>query len=218
MRPAPSMATTPVSRGNPKSVFQNQIRLTQPFLDVALAPGQTGKAVMHIQGKLVFRTAVVRSDIVVQSRRAGLHRFERIEDRRQRFVIDVDCGNCLFGGFDRLRRDGCHAVADEAHDVPAEDGHVADLFADIESASVITGDERLDAGHFARFRDIDLPYARMGIRAAKDFPPERFSLVNVGGVEGATADFVCAFRSRHWHADELEIKFASDHGISVIAR
>ncbi len=29
-------------------------------------------------------------DVVVQDRRAGLHRFEHVEDRRQLFVFDVD--------------------------------------------------------------------------------------------------------------------------------
>ena len=143
-----------VPRGNMKSVFQYEIRRAKALVDIALAPGQPREPVRHVGCEQILGAAFIGGHIRMQSRRTGLHRFEGIEHRRQLLVLHFDQAQGFFGRIDGLRGHRSDAVADETHRVPAQHGHVADLFADIESASVRTCDDGLNAWHPAGFRGI----------------------------------------------------------------
>ena len=63
------------------------------------------------------RDAGFRALVVVQQRRAGLHRLLRIEHRRQHLVVDLEPAAAFLGGGFAVGDDGGDPLADEAHDV-----------------------------------------------------------------------------------------------------
>src|SRR2546425_630809 len=68
---------------------------------------------------------------------------------------------------------GRHAIADDAHHLPAEDGHVANLLADEMAGNLRTGDDGSYAWYLAGFGNIDATNPRVRVRTAENFAPER---------------------------------------------
>ena len=116
---------------------------------------------MEIGSEFVLGATVIDCDVVMQERRAQLHRFERIEHCRQRLIVDVNHIHRLLSCVQRLGGDGGNAVADKAHAIPAQHGHVANLFADQMTLDFTAGEYRLHAPNALRFRNVDIENARV---------------------------------------------------------
>jgi hypothetical protein len=102
----------------------------------------------------------------VQNRRTGLHGLERIEDRRQLFVFDLDQVQRFLRSLATLSGDRRHFVAHVAHLVPAQNRNVADAFALIVVRLVFPGHDRFNALDLPRFRGINVFNPRMRIGAS----------------------------------------------------
>ena len=153
-------------------MLQDEVGLSKAFLDVAFFPLEPSQTVMQIGGENLFRRAIVIGNVVMKLWRSRRHRFERIENRRQQLVVDFDQTNRLFGGIDRLRRHRRHPIADETDLVPAQNRHIANLFADKKTFDISAGDDRAYARNFFGPRNIHAPNARMRMRAAQNLRPQ----------------------------------------------
>ena len=91
--------------------------------------------------------SLARRDIVMEQGGIRPHRFQGIEDRWQRLVVNIDKQERLFGGFRRLRCDSGNPVTNVANPVPAEDRQVPKDFSHVETDVVLTGYHGLDAGY-----------------------------------------------------------------------
>src|SRR5215472_4363439 len=172
-----------------KRVLQYNISLTKTLVHVAFAPGEPGKSVMHIEGELVVGRAVISRHVRVEQRRARSHRFKWIEHRRQFFIVHSNARQRFFRGIERLRSHRGHSIADKAHQVPAQNRHVANLLTDKMIAEFLTRDNGFDSWHTTGMFHIDATNSRVGARAAENFSPERSRQTNIGGVYRATAHF-----------------------------
>jgi hypothetical protein len=109
----------------------------------------------------------------MQHRRAGLHRFNHVEDRRQFFVFYVNEIDRLFCRVSALGSHRRNLVADVTHFVPAKNRNVTNAFALIMLRLVLAGDDRFHARHLPRFGRVDPDDARMRIRTSENLAPQR---------------------------------------------
>ena len=86
----------------------------------------------------------------MDQRRIGLHRLQRIEDRRQLLVLDLDQIQRLLRGVLIDGGDGGDLLADEAHAVARQHRQIGKRVAGQVGTHVRGRDDRLDAGN--RFR------------------------------------------------------------------
>jgi hypothetical protein len=156
---------------------------------------------MHIKGKLVSGTTVIGANVFVETGSFRLHRLQRIEHRRQLLVFNVDALDRFFRGVKGVRRYGRHSVADKTHYVPAENRHVADLFANEVAGKFLAGDNGSNTRHLPGLRHIDAMNARVRIGAAKNFAPQKARQIDIRRVHSAAADFVRTFRAQNGSAD-----------------
>ena len=102
----------------------------------------------------------------MQYRRARLHCFQRIENRRQLFVFDFDKTDCFFRRLESLGGDRRDFIADVADLVPAKDGDVPDALAHVVVGFVLASDDCLDSRNLPGFRRVDVDDAGVSVGAA----------------------------------------------------
>ena len=118
-----------------------------------------------------------------QDRRVGLERLERVDDDRQRLVVDLDRRDAVGRGVARRRDDGRHLlrlVHDGVHGehhlhVAGEGRHPVELVA----LEVLAGHDRGDARDLERLRRVDRLDPRVGVRRADDVEPQLARQVDV---------------------------------------
>src|SRR5437879_12425129 len=110
---------------NPEGMFDDPVRLAESLIDVTLLPGQTVTHIGNIPDHDGLRRAVIDGCVIVQYRRARLHRFQRIENRRQLLVLYFDKADRFLRSFARLSGHRRDFVADVDDFVSAKDGNVA---------------------------------------------------------------------------------------------
>jgi hypothetical protein len=167
---------------NTERVLQHQIGLAEALFDVSFTPRELVKHVGNVFDQDILRRAVVGRSVVVHDRRAGFHRLQNVEDRRQLLVFDFDEIDCLFSRLTCLGRHRCDSVTDVAHLVPAQHRDIADALALKMIRLVFAGDDRFDARHLPSLGSIDAQDARMRVWASKNFAPQRVGKVHIGGI------------------------------------
>ena len=108
----------------------------------------------------------------MDARGVELHSLQGIKHCWQFLVLDIDKTQGLFGSFDRVGGHGRHPIAHEAHHLPAEDGHVADLFAHEVAWDLLAGDDGSYSRYLAGSGGVNAKDASMRVGAAEDFAPE----------------------------------------------
>ena len=111
---------------------------------------------------------------------------------------------CMLGGVAVVRHDHRYLVADEPHELAAEERQVLDVAARERTRDVRRGDDRPHARYFPRTGSIDGHDARMRQRAADVLRPQGAGRLVVGGVAGAAAHLVRALDARERPADDGE--------------
>jgi hypothetical protein len=174
--------------------------------DLRLAEARRGIALGEIEALGDVRCArrlgldPFGAQVVVQDRRAVLHRRLDVDDVRQHLVVDLDERERV--ARDRLagRRDRGDGVAlierlvarhDVAADVAQVDLHLAgrdDLVG--LRREVLAGHHRLDTGQRLGGRGVDRPDHGMGVRAAQHLADQLSRHVEVGAEARATGDLV----------------------------
>ena len=105
----------------------------------------------------------------MQHRRAGLGGFEKIEHRRQLFVVDFDQIQSLFRNLPALRRHERDNFTDVTHSIRRDDGLIIDHRAEIriQPGQVIARDNGYDTGEFFRLACVDAQKFRVWERASQ---------------------------------------------------
>ena len=105
----------------------------------------------------VWPLQALGTQVIVQDRRAGLHRLDRVDDVRQHLVFDLDQFQRFLG--DRLagRGDGRDRMAFPINLLAChhDAGHVAGASALRDLGKIVARDDGLHAGQFRRLGDID---------------------------------------------------------------
>ena len=133
--------------------------------------------------------------LVVEDRRARLHRGFRIEHRRKQFVIDLELAATGFGGCLAFGDHRSDPLADEAHDVIQHGGVIGVAAFILVSRARIELSRRVFPGQngtHARHRQCgvfaDRFDPRMGMRRAQKLKMEEFGRRDVERIFGAAAD------------------------------
>ena len=113
-----------VNLGRREGVLDDDVRLLEPLVDVALFPVDVDHPVGGA-GELL-RKPLVGVDLRVQERRGRSHGLHRIQHRVHFLVLHLDERGGFFGRVFRFRGYRRHLLADEPHDAVRHDGHVHD--------------------------------------------------------------------------------------------
>ena len=119
---------------------------------------------------------------IVDQRRAGPRRLDRVEDGRELVVLDLDQPERLLGRLAVLGRHRGHLLADEADLVAGQDGHVAHRAADAVRRQVPARQHRVHARQRAGAAGVDRHDPRVRQRAPQDPGPQHARADDVGGV------------------------------------
>ena len=137
------------------SIFKDLFRFLKSFFDVPVFhPKHTAN--VAAQREIEFLAVHARVGLVALRMRApacaGLGGFEKIEDRRQLFVIDFDQIQSLFRNFPVLRRHERDDFTDVTHSIRCDDGLIIDNGPEIriQPGQVIARDNGYDTGEFFR--------------------------------------------------------------------
>ncbi len=132
---------------------------------------------------------------VVNDRRARLHCFQRIEDRRQHLVIDLDQLERLFGNLRRLGGDDGHAVAHMPH-LAVERNLIPRMRVGPrlptrrvdDARHIFVSEHGMNARQRARLRRVDAGDAGVGVRAGEHRRVQHAGQVDVIGKGGFALD------------------------------
>ena len=195
-----------VHLGRGEGVLDDDVRLLEPLLDVALLPVDVDHPVGG--GVELLRQPLVGVDIRVQQRRRRLHGLDGIEHGVHFLVLDLDEGGGFLGGVLGLRGHRRHLLADEAHDAVRHDRHVHHTPADAQSGDVLAGEDADHPRHLHGLAGVDALDAAVGDGAAQDLAPEHVRERHIHRVLGLAAYLVLAVDSgcgnphavlfRHW--------------------
>jgi hypothetical protein len=122
-----------------------------------------------------------------------LHGFQRIEDRRQLLVLDVNEGEGFFGDVRRLGRHGNDLFSDETDTVTGEDWDIEQETAKAYLRQISPNENRLDPRQLSGLRDSDGEDARVREGTAQTLPPQHSWQRDICGVKCTTGDFCRPF-------------------------
>ena len=159
-----------VERGAAEDILVDDVRLAEADLHVAFAHAHVVDPVRAVLEAQTSRGRLfVAADLLVDERRAGLQRVDRIEDGRQLLILDVDELGRLRGG---VRCIGDHRGDDVAHVaglIDRDDGLILEGGAVIGEEvvrQILAGEHEDDARHGERAGAVDADDASVGVRAA----------------------------------------------------
>ncbi len=155
---------------NSERVFDNQIGLGEADTDIA-----AGEYVMNESIGRLFQglgQAFITRHVGMNDRCAFLQSRNRIENRRQLLVFDLNQLQSILGLFERIRRHGGDALAQEAHPILGQNGDVAVAPAVKNPARVLTREHGAHARRLFRARSIDPQDASMRKGAAQRLRPK----------------------------------------------
>ncbi len=188
-----------------KRVLDDDVGFVEADFDIAFFP-------MHIDEDIARRfdrmqKSAITRHVRMEQRRRRPGRFERIEQRRQFLVFDVDQTQRLLGNRLALCRHRRDFLADKANQTVGEDGHVVNFAADQKAFDVLSGHNRAHAGQSERAARIDIFDAAVRDRAAQNFAPKHSRQAHVGGVDRPPRHFLRPFQPLGRRADELSRRF-----------
>ncbi len=199
-----------------ETILAHVIGLREAGLDVAPAGG--GAAADIRIWHLVLDLGMRRMDL----RCVRLHRLERIEDRGQNFVFDLDrlkglLRRDLIDGGDR-----CNFLADVNHPSAREYLLVWRIArrlheAVLDALGVVHRDHRLDAGQGGRLRGVQPHDAGMRVRATQNASDQHAWQFDILGVDGAASDLVGPVLAADALADIVEFAHGLVRSLAVIA-
>ncbi len=183
--------------------LHDEVGLLEALLDVAqLAVDVAGEVA---RGVLDAR----RVGLVVDHRRAPVHRVLHVEHGRQHLVLHLDAPQRLLGDGPRVGRDGGHAVAD-VPDLGVEQVGVVGRRLGKRLAGrgvrdarhVLVGQHRVHAGQRLGAAGVDPRDARMGMRARQDLADQHARQLDVVGEGGLAGDELVAVHLPDAPADD----------------
>ncbi len=140
---------------------------------------------------------------VVELRRVGLQRRDRVGDRRQRLVLDVDRLRRQTRLLGIVGRDECHGLADVPHHAGREHrlvgAHEAEL---LPGRQIVGRDHRTDSRHAARGRDVDSHDSRVRVRAAERCAVQHALAREIARVQELSLDLGRRVGARSGFADD----------------
>ena len=153
---------------------------------------------------------VVSAEVVVQHRRPRRERRFRIDDRRERLVVDLDQLGRVLGDVARARDDDRDRLADVAHAVDGQ--HAPDAGLRLrpggdrrgerrEIEQILAGDDERDTLEGACSRGVDSDDPGMGIRAAVEGDMERAGRLDVVEVRSPAREEARVLGAHHSGAD-----------------
>ena len=172
-----------------KSIFENVIGIAKSLLDIPESP-----LVMRIDivdGRAVIRQPLVVLQPLVQLRRAFGDRHQRIENGGQLFILDFDQLRRFFRDVAVLGRHDGHFLADEAHAISRQHGHVSQPSAGQYRGNIRRGEYGQDSRIGSCPPGIDATNASVRIGAAQDFAPYRARQKIIGCVKRFSGNFRC---------------------------
>ncbi len=169
--------------------FNDPVGLAQPPLDVADVDVNARRQVAR---RIGFGEVDVLG-LVVNARRIRVHRLRRVEQRRQRFVFDVDPMQRLLGDGLGLGRHERHAIAIEAHLAVQREGvqragdRIRLTGGGVHDArQVLPGEHGCDARQGQGLGDVDADDTRVRKRAVQHLGHQHAAHLDIGG-EGRLA-------------------------------
>ena len=160
------------------------------------------------------------AQMVVQDRRARLHRLDRVDHMRQQLVLDLDqleraLGDGLAG---RGHRGDRMAVIEDLlarHDVARQ---IARRGAERELRKIVPGDHRLHPRQGFRRRNVDRLQDRVRVRAPEDLGEQHAGQDQIGAELGAPGDLVGPVLLDRVGADDLELPIGVEAALFENAR
>ena len=143
-----------VHRFGCKSILDDDVRFAKSRLDIALSPVHMDEHVARLVDRMQ-QTAIARH---VRMKQYGvrLDRRERVEQRFEFLILDIDQIHRFFSDSLTLRRHRRDFFADKAHDAVGEDRHVVNFSADQKTMNICAGGDRVHAGQRQGPADVDL--------------------------------------------------------------
>jgi hypothetical protein len=184
----------------PEGVLENAVRLAEPGFHVAQREAQDR---LHVRVRSLGRRALVGPRVLVDEGGARLDRGGGIDDRRQILVLHVDEGERLFRDVGVKGGDHRDLLADEAHAVAGQHGHVEHAPPHQNVREVLRREDGQDAGERLGLGRVDADDARVGQRAAEGLSPDEPGQGHVGGVAGGAADLLESVEPGDGLADDL---------------
>src|SRR5712692_1842383 len=121
--------------------------------------------------------------------RIVLHGCQRIENRRQFLVLNVNQGEGFFGDIGRLSRHGNDLFPDETDAVTGQHWNVEQEPADAHLRQVGAGQYSVNPWQLSSLRNIDGKDARVREGAAQTLAPQHSWQCNICGIQRTTSDF-----------------------------
>ncbi len=140
-------------------IFENLIGVRESFLDIAAT----------IRFRLMLALVVGRKIAArLDLDRARLQSFLRIQDKGQRFIVDIDQPDGVFGHVPVYGCHRCNGIAREADGVVEQVPLVLGIAAAPDHIAILVRQHRLHAGQRQRFRCVDPADARVRMWAAQN--------------------------------------------------
>src|SRR5262249_10296091 len=140
--------------------------------------------------------------VVVDERRAGLHRLIGVEDARQLLPVDLDEIERLFGGVAVDRGDGGDFLADVAYLADGEGILIGEERAPRLFDRVFGGDNAADAAELLRLARVDAADARVREGTAQNLSVQHSRQDDVGDIARFAGRFLISFDALHASADD----------------
>ena len=159
----------------------------------------------------------------MDERRARLHAFTRIQDRRQRLELHLDQAQRALGDLLRLGRDRRDAIADKPHlAVQADevqragDGVRLARGGEHDARHILVGQHRMDAGQGARLADVDALDPAVCDGAVQDLAHQHPAHLDVGNKGGLALGQLDSIDFLFRHADVPRLGCGRDDQLGQI--
>ena len=179
-----------VMRVSGEDMLEDPVGLSEPLLDIAagLEHGRIGIGGVRHRLQMVM----VTGNAGVDFGGAGPHRFQRVEDGGQFFVVHLNEVQGLLCSGSRLSRHPSHPLSDEADAVSGQDRHVPHPTAEQDIGKLLAAYYSMDPWHSPGPGGIDAEDASVRVRATQDLAPEYPGQLNVGGEDSFPGDLIDA--------------------------
>jgi hypothetical protein len=150
-----------------------------------------------------LREADIGVEVGMQDRRVGLERLERLEHRRQFFILDLDQVERALGDVLVVSGDGRHALAKEADPIVGQYRNVLHRPAPQSTPDISAGDDGMDPWDLLRLCRVDADDAGVSVRTMERLAPEGAGQGHVCRVTGVARHLLRAVHPARWLADDV---------------